>query len=124
MTDAVELMDCSDYEEDTDLPDAEAPFLADRTTVQDTYQLLDFIVMTTDKKKHSKPGRKKPHWCTDVLTLDVEEDKDRDIIYVDKEDYQIQGNYLSRICLLTSYLSFLHVHRMFNCVHVELISAV
>ena len=85
-----ELMDCNDYEEDMDIPDAEVPSLVDRTDVQNTYQLSVFVI-----KKQYKSERKKTNFCMDLLAMEAEDDRGWEIIYADKEDYQTEGRHLN-----------------------------
>ena len=87
-----EFEDYSDFEEEIDLPGAEVSSIVDITECCNTYTLNEFAITSRAKKKHPKQVKKKMNPCVDILMTESEEDKDRELIYIDKEEAQNEGN--------------------------------
>ena len=92
MTDICEFEDYSDFDEETDLSDADGPSPVDIAECCNTFSLNDFTITTRAKKKQSKPVKKKVNSCIDIWMKEAEEVKDRELIYIDKEEAQNEGN--------------------------------
>lgn len=87
MTDFSTLETDTDFEEEPDTYDAQAPSLFDRAEHCNTFMLSDFTVPSASKKKHQKSVKSKGNQLSNA---NLEEDKDRELVYIEVEDIQVQ----------------------------------
>ena len=100
MTDLSTLEDDTDYEEEQEVYDSQAPPLFDRAEHCNTFMLSDFTVPSASKKKHQKPVKSKE---TQYCNVDAGEDKDRELIYIEVEDIQVEGEAFILLLVIPSF---------------------
>ena len=100
MTDFSTLETDTDFEEEPDTYDAQAPSLFDRAEHCNTFMLSDFTVPSASKKKHQKSVKSKGNQLSNA---NLEEDKDRELVYIEVEDIQVQGEAFIILLIKTSF---------------------